>query len=173
MPDAIAAERDYLLRFARRRLGNRELAEDAVQSALTRALGAASRFAGRSSLRTWLTSILRNAVADAHRARIREPLIADLPGEPRRAAQPDGDGGDPAEILQARELAEAMGRKLERLPASSARAFVMHELEGRAGAEVRRRLGMSPSRYWQALHHTRQALRLLQSQGGFHADVPR
>lgn len=159
--EAIAAERDYLLRFALRHLGNREQSEDAVQSALARAVSGARRFAGRSSLRTWLTSILRNAIVDAHRARVREPLLADLPARPGVSPEESGGAWDPAELLQARELAEAMSARVRRLPAESARAFVMRELEGRGGAEIRARLGISPSRYWQALHRARKALRSL------------
>jgi RNA polymerase sigma factor (sigma-70 family) len=158
---AIAAERDYLLRFALQRLRNSEQSEDAVQSALARAVSGARRFAGRSSLRTWLTSILRNAIVDAQRARAREPLLADLVA--RTGASPEQSGGawDPAEILQARQLAEAMSASVQRLPAESARAFVMRELEGRSGPEIQARLGMSPGRYWQALHRARKTLRSL------------
>jgi RNA polymerase sigma factor (sigma-70 family) len=158
---AIAAERAYLVRFAARRLGNVEQSEDAVQSALTAAVSGASRFAGRSSVRTWLTAILRNAMADADRVRRREPLLADLPTP---AAHPLSDStvaADPAEVLQAQELAAALSETLARLPERTARAFVMHELESHSSEEILRRLRLSPSRYWQALHRARNALRSL------------
>lgn len=158
---AIAAERAHLLRFAARRLGNSEQSEDAVQSALTAAVSGASRFAGRSSVRTWLTAILRNAMVDADRIRRREPLLADLPAEPAQPLSDSTIAADPAEILQAQELAAALSERLARLPQRTARAFVMRELESHSSKEILRRLRLSPSRYWQALHRARNALRSL------------
>jgi RNA polymerase sigma factor (sigma-70 family) len=161
MLHAITAERAHLLRFAARRLGNAEQSEDAVQSALTAAVSSASRFAGRSSVRTWLTAILRNAMVDADRIRRREPLLADLAAEPAQPASDSTIAADPAEILQAQELAAALSERLARLPQRTARAFVMRELESHPSKEILRRLSLSPSRYWQALHRARKALRSL------------
>jgi RNA polymerase sigma factor (sigma-70 family) len=158
---AITAERAYLLRFAASRLNNAEEAEDAVQTALTAAVSGAAQFAGRSSVRTWLTAILRNAMVDAERIRRREPLLADLPAEPAHPASDSTAAADPAEILQAQELAVAVGQRLARLPERTARAFVMRDLEGRSSKEIVSRLRLSPSRYWQALHRARNALRSL------------
>ena len=58
-----------LYRFALKNVRDPSLAEDLVQETFLAALaGAADRFAGRSSVRTWLTGILKHKIA----ARARE-----------------------------------------------------------------------------------------------------
>ncbi|HEX6265315.1 MAG TPA: sigma-70 family RNA polymerase sigma factor [Burkholderiales bacterium] len=161
MLDAIAAERSYLLRVAARRLRNAEQSEDVVQSALVAAVSGVAGFRRQSSMRTWLTSILRNRMIDAHRARRREPLLADLPAQAVRPRRDSGMAPDPAEVVQALELAAALRARLQGLPRASAEAFVMRELEGRSSKEILKRLKLTPSQYWQALHRARCALRTL------------
>src|SRR5260221_3387814 len=63
----IENERPYLLRFARMRLRDPDAAEDAVQDTLLVALAGRTPFLGRSSLRTWLTSILNHKIMDVYR----------------------------------------------------------------------------------------------------------
>ena len=155
---AIAAERPYLLRFAAKRLRNAEQAEDVVQTALAAAVANAPTFRRQSSMRTWLTSILLNSVADTHRARRREPLLDDLPQAALPSTPPEA-APDPAEVLQALQTAGALRNRLQRLPKATASAFVMRELHGRPGKEIRSRLNLTPSQYWQALHRARSALR--------------
>ena len=58
---------DALYRYARARLGARDLAEDLVQETLLAAPRARQQFAGRSSVRTWLFSILRHKIVDLYR----------------------------------------------------------------------------------------------------------
>jgi RNA polymerase sigma factor (sigma-70 family) len=65
--DEIESHRGYLVRYALSQLRDQQLAEDAVQEALLAALEGIGRFDGRSTLRTWLTSILRFKVIDIQR----------------------------------------------------------------------------------------------------------
>jgi len=58
---------DALYRYARARVGMRELAEDLVQETLLAALQSRDRFQNRSSVRTWLCSILRHKILDHYR----------------------------------------------------------------------------------------------------------
>src|SRR5262245_36225783 len=58
---------DALYRYARSRVGNRELAEDLVQDAFLAALQARDRFEERAAVRTWLISILRHKILDHYR----------------------------------------------------------------------------------------------------------
>jgi RNA polymerase sigma-70 factor (ECF subfamily) len=53
-----------MLRFAQLQLRNRETAEDMVQEAIESALRNASSFAGNSSLKTWVFTILKNRIID-------------------------------------------------------------------------------------------------------------
>jgi RNA polymerase sigma-70 factor (ECF subfamily) len=58
---------DELYHYARGRVGTRELAEDLVQDTLPAALQSFDRFQNRSSVRTWLCSILRHKILDHYR----------------------------------------------------------------------------------------------------------
>jgi RNA polymerase sigma-70 factor (ECF subfamily) len=74
----IAALSPGLLSFALRSIKRREDAEDLLQEMWISALRSAATFDGRSSLRTWLTSILRRRMADFYR---RERHVATLDEE--------------------------------------------------------------------------------------------
>src|SRR5450631_4268329 len=80
----IHAHRAYLLRVAVLQLRNDELAEDVVQDTLLAALQGKAGFSGRSTLKTWLTGILKHKIADATRKKGREPVTTSLEEEFQR-----------------------------------------------------------------------------------------
>src|SRR3954468_10776356 len=82
----IESHRPYLVRYATAQLRDRALAEEVVQEALLAALEGVAGFNGRSSLRTWLTSILRFKVIDLQRRTIAERA--------RRPFEDEADDGD-------------------------------------------------------------------------------
>ena len=57
------------LAFARRRLGDEQLAADAVQESLLRALKADSKLGAEDNVVAWFYRILRNVLTDLHRRR--------------------------------------------------------------------------------------------------------
>ena len=63
--------RDYLVRFARRKLHDPSLAEDAVHDVFEAVLSGRATFGGRAALRSWLTAILKNKIIDTIRQRAR------------------------------------------------------------------------------------------------------
>jgi len=77
----IHTHRVYLLRVAVLQLRDADLAEDVVQDTLIAALKGADGFSGRSSVRTWLTGILKHKIVDAIRKKGREPAVASLDEE--------------------------------------------------------------------------------------------
>ena len=56
-----------LVGYARKRVGDVDVARDLVQETWIAALRSVDTFAGRSSLRTWLVSILRRKIVDRYR----------------------------------------------------------------------------------------------------------
>ncbi len=56
-----------LMRYARKWVGREDVAQDLVQETWAAAVASIGSFAGRSSLRTWLVSILRRKIVDMHR----------------------------------------------------------------------------------------------------------
>src|ERR1700686_3215778 len=74
--------RGYLLRVARLQLRDESPAEDVVQETLLAALSG-SGFSGKSSLRTWLTGILKHKIVDAIRSKTRAPAFVSIDEECR------------------------------------------------------------------------------------------
>jgi len=62
--DIVEQHGDYLFRFAVSRVRNEALAEDLVQETFLAALKQLHAFSNRCSMRTWLTSILKNKIFD-------------------------------------------------------------------------------------------------------------
>lgn len=100
---AYREHRARLIARARGMLGDRELAEDAVQEVFLRAWGACSTFDPSSGppLVAWLTAITRNVVIDLARARATRPRL-------HHAAPPDtadeGTGASPIDRALLRML---------------------------------------------------------------------
>jgi RNA polymerase sigma-70 factor (ECF subfamily) len=171
---AVAACRPYLLRVALVQLRDREAAEDVVQEALMAAYGALDRFAGKSSVKTWLTGILKNKILDAWRRRKREPVAAaDLEGEldvsdidevfERDAACPWHSGPeqwrDPAAAWEQTKFFDMVDFCLHRLPPSTARVFMMRELFEMEAHEICRELSITQSNLGVLMYRARMALR--------------
>jgi RNA polymerase sigma-70 factor (ECF subfamily) len=134
---------DYLIAFAERRLADREAARDAVQDTFLAALRSTQQdgFAGRSSVRTWLTGILKHKIADNFRDRYAFSAVADsdevLESIPMAASQ------QPEARFESARMVAIANRQLDEMPARTAQAFMMTEIEGDAPADVARRLGVS------------------------------
>jgi RNA polymerase sigma-70 factor (ECF subfamily) len=69
---------DCLYRYALVRVRTPEVAEDLVQETLLVAVRSQDKFAGRSSVRSWLVGILKNKVVDYYRKLGRETSFTDL-----------------------------------------------------------------------------------------------
>jgi RNA polymerase sigma-70 factor (ECF subfamily) len=163
---------NYLFKFALRHVRDPELARDLVQDTFIVALTASQPYAGRSAMRTWLVGILKHKIADAHRARVRAPVSFEaLAEEGVAAAEAEDSEGSAFELGQATravepERAEALRRfrescaaHLSRMPAQSARAFLLSAVLGHDTDEVGRMLGVSAANVWTMVHRTRKRLR--------------
>ena len=185
MPAAdIAAELDahrgYLLRVARLQLRDDALAEDVVQETLLAALSG-STFSGKSSLKTWLTGILKHKIIDAIRRKQREPLLAstfddecdieDLDGlfkAPFGAwDSPPAEWGDPEQALNRSQFFDIMDFCLEKLPPNTARVFMMREVMGLESDEICKELAITANNLWVILYRARMSLRECLEQNWF------
>jgi len=156
----------YLKAYALRRLRDRDLAADLVQDTMVAALSSREGFAGRSTLRTWLTGILKHKILDAFRDRAKAPASLD---ELREAGQePDSEGtldhvsaahADPAFQLERKRFRDAVLREIGRMPARTAEAFVLSEFAGMETGEVCEQLGVTPGALWVMRFRARDNLR--------------
>ena len=72
---------DAVTAFARARTGDDELAREAVQAALVKALGRAHQLEHDERALAWFYRILRNTITDLYRARRHDELDPDTPAE--------------------------------------------------------------------------------------------
>jgi RNA polymerase sigma-70 factor (ECF subfamily) len=140
--------RRYLLRVARLQLRDADAAEDVVQETLVAALTAREGFTGRSSIKTWLTGILKHKIVDAIRHRQRQPVLA-----------ASFDWGDPENALSRQEFMTVMEICLEKLPPNTARVFVMREVLELETEEICKELTITANNLWVILYRARMSLR--------------
>jgi len=170
-PRELEQHRQRLTRIAMWMLRNRAAAEDAVQETLLAALQSPQRFAGRSSVQTWLFAILKHKIADIFRMQSREQPLGDddEPGSIDDLQSLYADDGhlrdtpshwaNPEEALTQRRFLEALERSIETLPRSAAQVFTMRELMGMETDEICRALDITANNCFVILHRARMALR--------------
>lgn len=189
-PARFAAEIDehrrYLLRVAQLQLRDHDLSQDVVQDTLVAALSGAQGFDGRSSLKTWLTGILRHKIVDAIRRKQKSPVplsVLDDEGtlddfdalfKPGGAWDvPPADWGDPEAALDQREFFEVLELCLGKLPPQTGRVFVMREVMGLETDEICKELKITANNLWVILYRARMALRACLEQRWFGAGADR
>lgn len=171
-PEAIEGERGYLLRYAQMQLRNPALAEDAVQETLLAALEGYGRFSGRSSLRTWLTGILKHKIIDHLRRSGRERPLTGADDDRAEADAVDAlfaedghwrdhpaDWGNPDAALENSRFRAAFELCLQRLPARTAQVFTMREVMEMGTDEICQELDITATNCWVMLHRARLTLR--------------
>lgn len=160
---------DGLLRFAAARVSNRESAEDLVQETFLAAFRHRAQFDGKSTLGTWLVSILRRKIADHYRQLGRPVASLDSAagsesidvfsknGKWRQvpakwAAIPEG-------AAEAREFWQVLESCLGTIPGHLAQAFQMRELSTLPIDDVTKVTGITPEHLAVRLHRARLLLR--------------
>ncbi len=177
----IHSHRNYLLRVAVLQLRDADLAEDIVQDTLIAALQGEAGFSGRSSLKTWLTGILKHKIVDAIRKKGREPAMSTLAEESRiedfdplfddtgHWESPMSDWGSPEVQLERQQFFDIVEFCLDKLPPNTARVFMMREVMELDGAEICKELSITSTNLWVILYRARVALRLCLEQHWFAA----
>jgi RNA polymerase sigma-70 factor (ECF subfamily) len=164
--------RGYLLRVAVLQLRDNDLAEDVVQDTLVAALQGAKGFSGRSSIKTWLTGILKHKIVDAIRKKTREDEIQlddmdALFDESGHWDNAPADWGDPEAQLSRIQFMDMMQFCLEKLPPNTARVFMMREVMELESGEICKELSITTTNLWVILYRARMALRQCLEQNWF------
>ena len=167
-----------MLAVARTYVRTRAAAEEVVQDAWLGVLKGLDRFEGRSSLRTWIVSIVINiartrAVRDARTVpfssldsasgqaavspdRFRGPDDA-FPGHWNR--YPSDWRSLPEEVMLGQETISAVMRAMDALPAAQKAVIRMRDVDGWTGEEVCAALNISPGNQRVLLHRARSQVR--------------
>jgi RNA polymerase sigma-70 factor (ECF subfamily) len=163
----VADHGDALLRFALGRVRHADVAEDLVQEAFLAALRSRSQFAGNSSERTWLLSILRHKLLDHVRRQSREQpasaiasdaLIDEWFDRGGHWKRPPAEWLNPSAACESAEFWTTFAQCVEGLPRSLAAAFSLRALDDMTSAEVCTALNVSPSHFHVMMHRARLRL---------------
>jgi RNA polymerase sigma-70 factor, ECF subfamily len=174
--EMLALHRPYLYRYALAKLRRTDTADEVVQDTLMAAIEGKATFRGNSTLRTWLTGILKHKIVDWQRREARDPLRAgttrhvDMESEYEETTDTlfDSAGGwvtppstwpNPEEALENQQFRELLDHCLAALPAATARAFYLREVEGQSTEEICEELSISESNCWVMLYRARMSLR--------------
>jgi RNA polymerase sigma-70 factor, ECF subfamily len=170
---ALAGERPFLLRLARLQLGSQADAEDAVHDTLVGAARGWNGYAGRATLRSWLTGILRHKIVDLIRSRRPGPIAQAPACASDGEAEFDGlftvDGAwHPdtfvdtmcgATLAAQRQLLDIVELCMRRLPEDTARLFLMREYLGMELKEIEEHCMLTNANLRVVLYRARMRLR--------------
>jgi RNA polymerase sigma-70 factor, ECF subfamily len=159
----LMTHRDYLVRFAQRKLHDPSLAEDAVHDVFEAVLSGRATFAGRSALRSWLTAVLKNKIVDVIRQRARFDSLemegdSEDGGETVEARHSLGEQAGPQELTEQRERLQLALKGIEQLPAGLRDVMKFRVLQDESSGTVCRRLGISEASLFVRLHRARKQL---------------
>lgn len=145
--DRLLARLDEFTAFARKRLGDPDLAVEAVQESFLKALSRSGQLLDEEKATAWFYRILRNAIVDLHR---------------RRGTAPLADEAEPAAVAEdAATACRCVARLVDELPAASARALRLVDLEGASIEAAAAAEGITPGNLKVRRHRAREQLREL------------
>ncbi len=164
---------DYLYGYALARVNDNELAKDLVQETFLAALEKVETFEGKSTEKTWLTSILRNKIIDIYRRKssalsnlhnhngseIEHSFFRQEDGHWNIEARPSEFGISEQDSIDNKEFHHILQRCLEKLPPLWYAVFTMKFMDDQRGVEICSELKVSSSNYWVILHRTKVNLR--------------
>ncbi|GLR12062.1 RNA polymerase sigma factor [Chitinimonas prasina] len=171
----LAEFRDYLLRYALYRLRDEAAAEEAVQDTLLAAIQAKSGFAAQSSIKTWLTGILKHKIIDAQRKLCRDPFqlddkldeegeLSDFDSLFDKTGHWGSDGprtwANPEAALEQQDFWRVYEECAQRLPKRTALVFAMRESLGHEIEEICQNLDITATNCSVLLYRARMSLRL-------------
>lgn len=136
--------------FARKRVGDPELAADAVQDSMLKALKAADQIREEENAKAWFYRILRRTIIDLHRRRgARDRALAVL----------EHELNDPPDVEGERIVCACMERLLPTIAPHYAEVIRQIDLNDGSPDAVAESLGISRNNLNVRIHRARQKLR--------------
>ena len=159
-----------ILRAARGAGLDPQQAEDVTQATFTTFIEAASRFEGRSSVRTWLFGILYKKIAEARRARQRDRQMDEIDEAFERRFDASGNWSTPPQpmdtALHQKEVKTEIFACLDAAPPRQTLAFILTEVEELSTEDICSVLGITRTNLGVMLHRIRNRVRdCLESKG--------
>lgn len=162
---------DHLYSWATYRLQDDNLAKDMVQETFISAMQSWDRFEGRSSIKTWLTSILNNKIRDQFRKNKRRMFsLEDMAGERPVDDYFDSLGAwkpefrpslfeEDTPLLDLPDFRNILYQCIDGLNDRFRKVIIGKFLDTKESEEICQELDITPSNFWQILHRARLQLR--------------
>jgi RNA polymerase sigma-70 factor (ECF subfamily) len=156
-----------IMRYLERYVGDRTAAEDLCQETLMRMHKGLSKFAGRSSIKTWAFSIASRVAADYLRQPGRKMRIVEL----EEAAEPIDPDRAIDERLIVDEMNTCVRQVIDSLPEAYRAALILHDLEGLSAEQTAEICDCSVASAKIRIHRARLRLeQALKAQCAFYRD---
>lgn len=155
--DEMITHRRYLVGFARRKLRDPLMAEDAVHDVFEAVLSGRAVFGGRSALRSWLTAVLKNKIVDTVRRNADTDSLDDS-FEDGGALSLECPQPGPAEIAEQHQLLMRVLARIEALPPGLRDVMRLRVLEEHSTVDVCQELGISEENLFVRIHRARKQL---------------
>jgi RNA polymerase sigma-70 factor (ECF subfamily) len=175
LAERLSAMRPQLLRFAKQRMHDLALAEDVVQESLLAVLEAPERFAGKSSLSTYIIGIIKYKIIDNFRKEKHTQMVSDDHNFDTTYQQEATyqftnnrygitrsslcEEFDPVNALEQKNFFFQLEKALCDLPPKSAKIFSLADCLEVDSSDICAELGISKNNLMVSLHRTRHALR--------------
>jgi len=161
---------DALYRFARARVRDSFAAEDLVQETLLAAYRSRAGFSRQSTVKTWLTGIMKHKIMDYYRKLKPEHGDTNLDDfsynldslfneQEKWKIKPGEWSGDPQNLFEGKELMATIQTCLTNMPERMSLAFTLREKEGATTSEISELLGTGKDNCWVILYRARMLLR--------------
>jgi RNA polymerase sigma-70 factor (ECF subfamily) len=155
--DDLLGHRDYLIRFAKRKLQDPALAEDLVHDVFEAVMTGRASFAGRSALRSWLTAVLKNKIVDVIRQRVRYDSL-DSAGVDDEMMEVSSDWAGHDALAEQRQRLQHTLDRIDVLPQGLRDVMQFRVLQDESSEEVCARLNITESSLFVRLHRARKQL---------------
>jgi RNA polymerase sigma-70 factor (ECF subfamily) len=168
----VAAHADYLYAYALTRVNDEDQAKDLVQETFLAALQKTAGFEGRSTERTWLTSILRNKIVDVYRKKssgLKPVPVMEPDMEPESFFAEDGhwiaDYGPKAfgieneDHLEKKEFQQILQKCLGKLPVLWKAVFTMKHIDDETTETICSEMKVTSANFWVIIHRAKLNLR--------------
>ena len=161
---------DYLYYFALARVRDPSIAEDLVQETFIAALNSLKKFKGRSSVKTWLTGILKHKVIDYYRKKTRQQPEHEIDHDTEGVDKFFDDKGqwqlkpaewtaNPQKLYEQQEFFKVLHICLSELSDRLSDVFILREIVGENTEKICKVLNISATNCWVMLHRARMHLR--------------
>ena len=162
---------DYLYRYAFIQLKSQPEAEDVVQDTLLSAYKARDQFQGKSSVKTWLTTILRNKIIDHIRKNKKHSNNEQISINDDSVVNSTFNSygvwtkwinswaSSPEVLAEQKDFMNQLSSCLVALPNNLRQVFVLRNVENLSTEEISEKLDISANNVWVILYRSRMRLR--------------